>query len=62
MPVPKTEDESTLRRAMVKTYLTPEEREAVKAEAKRRGVTVSDLIRAAALAELEKARAAQQDQ
>jgi hypothetical protein len=45
MPVPKTEDESTLRRAMVKAYLTPEERDAVNAEAKRQGKTVSDLIR-----------------
>ncbi len=45
MPIPKTEDESTLRRAMVKAYLTPDERDAVNAEAKRRGKTVSDLIR-----------------
>ncbi|SIS85178.1 plasmid mobilization protein [Insolitispirillum peregrinum] len=48
-----------LRSALLKAYVTVQEKKALEAEAARRGITLSDLLRAAALAELQKARAEQ---
>jgi uncharacterized membrane protein len=44
MPAPKAPGEPK-RTVQVKTYLTEDEHQALKAKAKQQGVTVSDLIR-----------------